>query len=161
MDQQFSDNFTRPNDTTPYTAADLVANSTTAGSVVPMQFPVGEYMPERGGRVKSAIMAKSGDTVTAASFTLHLFSSEPTVDAGDNAAFAPSSVDNWIGSIALDISSGALVVTGLGARELIAASPEVVFHNSVGVLFGLLVAAGAYTPAANEVFTVTLNIERE
>jgi hypothetical protein len=31
--------FTRPSDTTAYASGDLVANSTTAGSVVPMSFP--------------------------------------------------------------------------------------------------------------------------
>ena len=35
-----SQSFTRPGDTTPYASGDLVANSTTAGSVVPLTFTI-------------------------------------------------------------------------------------------------------------------------
>jgi hypothetical protein len=39
-----SASFTRPNDTTAFEANALVANSTTAGSVVPLAVQVGAYI---------------------------------------------------------------------------------------------------------------------
>ena len=46
--KKVTDSFTRPANTTQYTAADLVANNATAGSVVPLTFNTG-----RGGiRIK-------------------------------------------------------------------------------------------------------------
>jgi hypothetical protein len=68
-----SASFTRPADTTAYASGDLVANSTTAGSVVAMTLSVGTAagMPARIRRVR--LMGDKADA-TNFNFRVHLFS---------------------------------------------------------------------------------------
>ena len=151
--------FTRPGDTTSYADGDLVANSTTAGSVTPMKFSM--HGLGRSGMVRRARLTKTTNTSTAAVFALHLFDSEPTVGAGDNSALAiATNLASWLGKIAVDMSSGAEA----GASTVISqVSAAVAFGVSKpvagGVVYGLLEAGGAYAPGASEVFTVHLEIE--
>jgi hypothetical protein len=79
--------FARPNDTTAYGVGDLVANSTTAGSVVPMQIPLGNQFPNGMTRLTRARLIKSGTGVANASFRIHLYETQPTPANGDNAAW--------------------------------------------------------------------------
>lgn len=78
-----SASFTRPLDTTAYAVGDLIANSTTAGDVVPVAFDLG---------VTEALIRgldlHTTNTAIPASVTIraHLFDAVPTFDAGDNDA---------------------------------------------------------------------------
>lgn len=152
--------FTRPADTTQYTAADLIANSTTAASVAPMEFGVSRV----GGRgiIRRVRLYKSTATATLASFNVHLFTSSPgTPTNGDNGALALASAAGYIGEVAVDMSSGGSPGTvGLfkasAAVEIMFALPAL--DNRI---YGLLEAIGGYTPAESESFTVTLEIEGE
>lgn len=146
---------TRPADTTQYGANDLVANSTTAGSVVPMQFGVSKVIGGRG-KIFRVRLFKDAETTTAASFKLHLFSASPTVSNGDNGAYAVTSVANYIGAVAIDMSSSATATTTDLWKD---GSCALGFEVRDGALYGLLEAIGAYAPASGEVFTVTLDIE--
>jgi hypothetical protein len=65
--------FTRPADTNVYASGDLVANSTTAGSVAPMAFTIGRDALGKGGMVRRVRLRKSGTSITNASFRLHLY----------------------------------------------------------------------------------------
>ena len=153
-----SANFTRPANTTAYTAADLVANNTTAGSVTPLSFTVARYALG-GGRITRAFLTKSTVTTTAATFRLHLFTASPTVTNGDNGAFATNGLSfGVLGS--LDIAS--MRAYGDGAfGEVFASSPGIAFKLTSGsVLYGLTEALGAYTPGNAEVFTWKLDVEQ-
>ena len=152
-----SASFTRPNDTTAYAANDLVANSTTAGSVVPMSF----IAPRGAGKafnVRGIKIQKSGTTPTNGNFHLRLYGSSPTCTNGDNGAWL-TTLSDYIGKVESVIveafSNGCAVVDSLSE------SADVHFRmpNESSVIYGLLVADAAYTPAANEVFTVTLFME--
>ena len=70
-----SASFTRPNDTTAYASGDLVANSTTAGSVVPLQIDLGNVAAVGHGitRITRARLTKSGTSPTNANFRIHLY----------------------------------------------------------------------------------------
>ena len=60
--------FTRPADTTAYASGDLVANSTTAGSVIPMTFVI---RPEnRGSMIRRARIKKSGTSAKVSPWAL-------------------------------------------------------------------------------------------
>lgn len=155
---------TRPNDTTTYASGDLIANSTTAGSVTPLAFGV-TRLGSGAGRIFGARLWKDDETVTAASFVLYLFEVAPTVTNGDNGAFAVNTTENFIGQIALDLSSGALAST-TDVTESVAVSPNLCFdleHKaSAGrTIYGFLTAAGSYAPSANEVFKVWLHMEND
>ena len=151
--------FTRPANTTQYAAGDLVANSATAGSVTPLEFSLNGV--GRSGMIRRARIYKSATSATAASFTLHLFDSAPTVANGDNGAFSVSAnLNTWLGSIALDMSSGAEAGASVGLVD-VSANVEIGVSKPAmsGVVYGLLEAVGTYTPASAESFTVWLEIE--
>jgi len=153
------DSFTRPADTTPYGDGDLVANSTTAGSVTALSFSVNGTAAS--GMVRRVRVYKSTNTATAATFSVHLFTSEPTVANGDNGAFSvATNLDTWLGKVAVDMSSGAEAHASAGISQVSAATAigfKLPTANSP--LYALVEAAGTYTPGSAEVFTVTLEIE--
>jgi hypothetical protein len=90
--QTVSANFTRPADTTAYAAGDLVANSTTTGSVVPLAFTSAVREEGCRFRIERIRLRKSGAVLTNASFRVYLFRASPTVSVGDNGALNASSV---------------------------------------------------------------------
>ena len=138
--------FTRPADTTAYGAGDLVANSTTAGSVVPMDFKfVG---PSVGGWLSSVQMTHSTATVANSTFRLWLMSALPTVTNGDNGALAGITAANVIGTVALTVDQAAGFAHGL---TLVARGVWIPPR-----CWGLLQATAAYAPGNAEVFRLAL-----
>lgn len=151
--------FTRPADTTAYGAGDLIANSTTAGSVVPLKFSLNGV--GRSGIIRRVRLYKSTTTATQASFTLNLFTSEPTVANGDNGALSVSAnVSSWIGRVAVDMTSTGEAGASAGLIQ-VSSNVEigVSLPNTGGTIYGLLEAVGTYTPASAESFTAWLEIE--
>lgn len=158
--------FTRPNDTTAYASGDLVANSTTAGSVTALAF-LFDRVNMAGAMVRRATLLKSNNGVTSAAFRLHLFSAVPTfTSAGDNSAI--SSVvqgnANYLG--ALDITGMTGLQDGANGNGIPLAGTEIIWQPNTGgvdalnrvTLYGVLEARGAYAPAAQETFSVALDI---
>lgn len=156
-----SDSFTRPTNTDAYEANDLVANSVTAGSVEPLKFTTTRLGSGRG-IIRRVRLFKDDETVTAASFNLHLFQASPVVSAGDGAAMAVTTARNFLGTVAIDMSTGAFVTT-TDMAEAAAVNPEINFDlshvsSSERRLYGLLQVLGAYAPASGELFEVTLEV---
>lgn len=150
---EVSANFTRPADTTAYASGDLVANSTTAGSVTPLSFTVAR-VAAGSGSIRRARIKKSGTSVTNTAFRLHLFAASPTVTNGDNGALLTTH-SGWIGSI--DVNAMLAFSDAAAGNGTPNSGSEVAFKLASGqVLFGLLEARGAYTPTSAEVFTITL-----
>jgi hypothetical protein len=151
---------TKVSGTTAYDVGDLIANSATAGSVTPFEWSMSGL--GRSGMIRRVRIYKSTTTTTAASFTLHLFATAPTVANGDNGAFAVSAGigAGYLGSVALDMSSGAEAGSSTGLADVSATiAIGVSFPTSGASIYGLLEAVGAYAPGSNEVFTITLEIE--
>jgi hypothetical protein len=140
-----SASFTRPADTTAYADGDLVANSTTAGSVTAMSFTDFIDPNQRSGCVRRARIHKSGTGVTNSSFRLHLFSASPGVAGGDNAAFVPSVVTGWLGSIAVTVDeAGTAGSVGVGVPVTGSEINFTLTQPQTNVtLYGLLEAKGA------------------
>lgn len=111
--------------------------------------------------IRRARLHKTTTTATAATFTLYLFTSMPTLTNGDNGAFAIASAANLVGSIAIDMSSGAVAGSGSLMQFSAAAAIGVDVKAIDGVLYGLLVATGAYAPGSGETFTATLEISED
>lgn len=154
--------FARPADTTAYSSGDLVANSTTAASVAPLQFTVPREAG-RGAYVTGCRLKKSTTTVANASFRLHLFRAAPSVATdGDNSAFASnvSGAANYIGAIdVLDMLALADGAVGSGAPRVGTMRP--ILLPSGTTVYGLLEARAAYAPGNAETFDVMLETIRE
>lgn len=153
--------FTRPANTTAYAIGDLIANSATAGSVVPLAFGISKSGTGEGC-IKGLRLFKSTATVTLAAFRLNLFSASPVVTNGDNGALAVSTAANFLGYIDVDMATGAFV-TAANAMQNAIASPDLMYdlgdYSRGRVIYGLLEARAAYVPASGEVFAATLLIE--
>ena len=162
--------FTRPADTTAYAQGDLVANSTTAGSVVPLRFGVAK-MGRGSGVIAHARFFKDHQTVTNAKFNLHLFTQSPTVTNGDNGVFAVSTATYYLGKIVIDMTSGAFVTTtDAMKRGPFVATFDSSSHPNVlafdltqdetngRLIYGLVEADAAYTPQSGETFKLWLEV---
>jgi len=153
-----SASFNRPANVTAYADGDLVANNVTAGQVVAAAIAVAR-IPGGKGAVKRLRLAKSGTDVTNASFKVHLFTQAPTVANGDNGAFGVTNglARGYLGSVSVTVDRA------LGDGAFGAADCDIMFDAAANSsnLFALVAAAGAYTPASAETFTVTLEVERD
>lgn len=147
--------FTRPADTTAYASGDLVANSTTAASVVASHFAAAGG-PGGTGVIRRVTLYKSSAVVTAASFRVHFFLADPaTVTNGDNGAFSVSGVADYLG--AADVTIAQAFTDGAWGAGTPNAGSEITFDivDAAGVsIYWLLEARAAYTPASAEVFTL-------
>lgn len=148
----------RPADTTLYSTGDLVANSTTAGSVVPLEFDVG------GGsgmvrKIRIRTNRTSGGT-TSAVFRVYLFRTAPTVAGGDNAAFNPGNAANFIDAMDVvlneQFSDGAANSSNGAAGEINYSLP-----SGSTKLFGLVRAGAGYTPASAEQISVAIEVLKD
>lgn len=157
--------FTRPADTTAYAATgDLVANSTTAANVVPLNFRF-RPMSAKQLQIRRFRLIKSTVTVTAAAFRLWLFTVAPTfATAGDNGAIASdvSGAASFLGQ--LDVTAMVAMVDGAVGVGIPTAGTEVIWADAIGVdatghlnLYGFLEARGAYAPGDSETFTASID----
>lgn len=149
-----SASFTRPADTTQYAIGDLVANSTTAGSVTPMSFVLGNNFGFGQFRLTRVRLSKTNTSPTSATFRVHIYSASPTSAVGDNAAYS-TTLSGWLGSI--DVPAMTAFSDGCAAVGAATAGSEFLIKLSAGAtVYALLAALGTYTPASAEVFTLTL-----
>lgn len=154
-----SANFTRPDNTTAYAVADLVANSATAGSVVPMSF-VFKSADKVAGQsifIRRARVFSTDTSVTSASYRLHLYTSLPVPVNGDNAAFSTPKT-GYVG--ALDVTLDRTFSDGSFGVALPMSGSELNIISTSETIYGLLEARAAKTPDALEVITITLEAHR-
>lgn len=149
--------FNRPADTTAYAFGDLVANSTTAGSVTPMQVTV---LRTAAGAAKllRCRLQKSGTTATNAQFRVHFWGAAVTAGAGDNSAMTTTGAANYLG--AMDVLSMQAFSDGCSGAGLPSEGGDMNIKLASGsVVYCLVQALAAYTPASAEQFTLTVESE--
>lgn len=147
---------TRPADTTAYASGDLVANSVTAGSVVPITVAAGRVV-NGTGMVRRVRLKKSGAVLTNAQFRVHLYKDTPTVTNGDNMAWL-STESNYLGACDVTMDQAfSNAAKGIGVPN---AGSDINFDCSSGTanIFALIEARAAYTPASAEVFTLAVEV---
>ena len=153
--------FTRPADTNAYASGDLVANSVTAGSVVPLQWMLGYSAVNAPVTIKRVRLFKSGTTITLSAFRLHIFGALPTVTNGDNGAWLASQSANYLAYFDITQQAATLLAFsdgGAGWGALAAGSEANVKFPAGAILYGLLEARAAYVPASAESFTAILEL---
>lgn len=156
-----SSNFTRPANTTAYASGDIVANNTTAASVVALSWTVTEAMSAVADApffIRRIKIKKSSTPVTNAAFRLHMFGTDPTASTGvvngDNGAFSIKDAA-YLGY--LDVPSMFALndcAMGFGAPQVGGEIAHVLASGQT--LYALIEVRGAYTPTSAEVFTVEL-----
>lgn len=159
-------NFTRPADTTAYASGDLVANSTTAGSVVALSWVVGyssQAPNRRAGMIRRVRFYSSDNDTTNASFRIHFYTANPVSTAptnGDNGALAVQvSNASYLGAV--DVTWDRTINTadafGVGVPN---SGAEMNFNLGPDgtTIYALIEARAAYTPASGEVLTVVPEI---
>jgi hypothetical protein len=149
---------TRPADTTQYAAADLVADSTTAGSVTYPTIQCARYADQPTTLLRMRLR-KSGTVILNASFRVHLYNAQPTVSNGDNAAWLTNNVANYVGAFDVTISR-AFTDGSIGFGFPVTGSVDITTPVSgQNYLFYLIEARAAYTPISGEVFTPILEVQ--
>jgi len=142
----------RPDNVTTYGAGDVVGNTSSIISF--------GYIAKGIKKILGARHLYGEATVPAgmAAFNLHLYSSSPT-NIADNAAYALASADaaNYLGMVVLTL----VVVKGATGAACFSQDDEVnmTIDSPGGSLYGLLETVGGYTPVAETVHTITLDIE--
>jgi hypothetical protein len=157
--------FTRPADTTTYASGDLVANNTTAGSVVPLTFTAVTRSAGDSVRIERARINTSNALLTNASFRLHLFETTPVPTVGDNGVFntagvlATSGIDGYLGNFSITLSNSG--TTGSSGRGVPDVGSAIIATPATGTsIFGLLEVTAAYVPVSAATFTVSLEAFR-
>ena len=152
--------FTRPADTTQYTANDVVSNSTSATEL--LVFKNCARVNGGTGLIYSALMFDSVDAATNPNFDLVLFDQQGLTLAADNAASTITDTQalGVVGVITFDGTVASNVAT-VGANLIIGVSGIAqafkCAQNSRD-LYGLVIDRGGYTPASAEVFNFKLAI---
>ena len=153
------DSVTRPNDSTQYAAGDAISdNATTATAAGKF---ILDFQTKSGGfgsvLLTDFTLHKSDHDVTTATFWLLLFDASPAV-AGweDNAqlAITDAEMQNCKGVVTFAAADWANVV--IGDVQTVSKTIGFVFPTASTTIYGILVAGDTYTPAASEIFTLTV-----
>lgn len=152
--------FARPTNTTAYSSGQLVGNSVTAGSIVPITCTLARKTGGTGV-ITGIRLSKTTSNLVNASFRVHLFKNSPTTAVGDGGTFAGSI--NGVAAICLgyyDLTMDQAYSDG--AKGFVAASGKV--FDTVGGsqnLYALIEARGAYTPGNGETFALAVEALRD
>lgn len=155
--------FARPANTDVYASGDLIANSVTAASVVPLSWTFPSNAPSS---VPAIRLTFDHPQLTGATFRLHLLNAIPTfVTAGDNSAVATvvataytafwQSYEGTLSQISADGAAGILVPFD-GLVLPVRKAPTAAVTTTI---YGYLEARGAYPPKSAGVITATLILE--
>lgn len=158
--------FTRPNNTTAYTANFVISDSTSQGSI--LVFPNCARYPGGSGLIQSVCLSEAANQTTKLDADLFIFSA---IVAGaslgnDGAVFVPSFAQLLYRVACIQLPSSNVRTannTGAGASGNVVndignlALPFMCADNDDN-LYGSLIARNAYTPVANTVFAITLGI---
>lgn len=162
-----SASFTRPADTTAYSAGDRVADS--AGAATVLEFTNVARATSEAVRIERIRMRKTGTSLANASFRVHIFRTLPTVGVNDNGVFnaagslALADIAGYVGSVDVTMDkAGTIGARGVG----VPATGAGITCEAAGTsghetsLWAVVEALAAYTPVSGETFTVTIEAAR-
>lgn len=156
--------FTRPSDTTQYSAGDAVSDEdTTTATAATFVLPNMGAMAGMGGVIHSVTLHKTDQDQTGADFDIYFFKSAVAgTGFEDNAAIAITDAE-WqtcVGFVSLTALNDVVSVANgdLYCRSNLDLPYECGADAGavVAPLYFVIVARGTYTPASAEVFTLTV-----
>jgi len=151
---------TRPDDAAVYAAGDVVSDDTAAPTAQTISVARAN---NGGGVIQSALLVDSANQATKGNFEVWLFDAAITA-MEDNAAFDPTDAEmaNLVGVIRLgDAPNVGLVTAGADGNCVYTyEAPSLAFKCGAAVqtLWWVLVVRNAYTPVAEETFTLRLGV---
>jgi hypothetical protein len=153
---------TRPNDTTAYATGDVINAS---GSTTPILLDLGKLTNNSFVFQTHLISSNASSTP---SIDVYFFSASFTI-AADNAALAPSAANlgTYLGKIShtswTAFSNGkissAKADAPIGLQAISQYSGGTTLATDSAYIYAVLVAAGAYTPTANEQITLKVDVD--
>ncbi len=153
--------FTRPNDTTAYAVDDAIANATSGASV--LTFAGMARNTGMGGTIVGAALLIANKATVAAEFHLMLYDTSPTAQ-NDNAAFAHGAND--LGYLVGTLMFTPALMTDQGGgsypfRVYQAVNLPLTYRCAATGLYGLLKTRTAYTPAAQTLYRIRMDVIKE
>lgn len=156
--------FTRPSNTTQYTAGDAVSDDATTPTAATFALATDlSTVGGSGGKIRAVTLHSSDQDLVAKSFRIFFFDTQPAA-AGweDNAAIAITDDEfkRCIGFVDLTTATDIVsCVTGdIGCKSNLDLSYQYV--TGVSPIYVVIVATDTYTPASAEVFTLTVHGEQ-
>lgn len=149
--------FTRPSDTTQYSAGDGVSDNTTTATSATFTLLGMASNEGCGGVIHSVTLHKSDQDQTGADFDIYFFDTQP-VNTGyeDNAAIAITDAE-WARCVGAVRIASATDWASVGNGDIACKSnldlPYTCVKGSQSLYF-VVVARGTYTPASAEIFTL-------
>lgn len=148
---------TRPANTTPYAAGQIVSAAANGQTTTPFSFTLAAVNGD-GGFVINARLVKSTTSLTAAAFRLFFFdSAAPTLTSlGDQNSYASPKIADYAAYVGyMDFNAG-VAGTDNASFEGVPSQQLLAFLCAGGskVVYGVLTCTGAYTPGNAEVFDV-------
>lgn len=161
-----SSNFTRPANNSVYGSSDLIANSTTAGSVVPLSWT----LPISGFLLTNAKLVISASINDSPQMVLYLFQFLPSVTNGDGGTFKTTTESGYLGQVYFDgglISANTLFGSNIVAFSTLDPNSIPIFTDTTpgnsNMIYGLLATTplngwgnGTTSPPSAGQFTITL-----
>ncbi len=144
---------TRPNDTNAYSINDLIASSTTAGSIVVPSFNI---VNSAGGVIIPRVRLSTNVTTGWGAVTLQvtLWSAAPTYTNGDNGAYAVATGSaNRLAQYQVTLTQDADGASGNGAL-LVGNAAAIKLASGTAIYWDIQTLTAA-TPIANQTFTIT------
>jgi hypothetical protein len=157
--------FTRPSDTTQYSAGDVVGPVTTPAA---MSFPLAARQNGGSGRIMELLLAFDLETITTATFRLHFFNAVLT-PAADNAAFTGVSTNpaSYLGYVDPPIlvtqAGGTLGQIRHTVNSTTTSGLPFNYQCADGGsgLWVVITALGTYTPKSAGIVRLSLTVERD
>jgi hypothetical protein len=141
---------TRPNDSTPYTAGDIVGTATASDN----RFAFNNlFRSTDGGYIVKARLITSSTSVTNGTFRLMLFTTNTYGIVADNSPFVPSFSDNDVRIGNIDFT---LAQTHTGALATAFVQDARIACFGATTIYASLAVTGAYTPIPNQTFKIEL-----
>jgi hypothetical protein len=156
--------FARPADTIAYAIGDLIANSTTAGSVTPLSWTGATISGNGGSGEIVGVEIEFGTDTVAHTVRVHFFTFAPTVSGGDNTAITLS---NWqrtasnyyLGFIDVALQTSANIAGGGAIGQTV--NTALPYKLASGdTIYGLKESQTAYNPANAATYYVTPRFRR-
>ncbi len=152
--------FTRPADTTTYTAGDIASNSTS----LPVVLTFNDVLKDNCGSIQHAMLLDSANQTTLLDSELWLFTTAPAATNDNSAvAFTDAELAFLVGIIDFAVADGkvGLATSGAGGNSVnVQASLGIPIKSPTvsNTLYGVLVVRNAYIPVSGEIFTITLGM---